>query len=94
MKEGDGNLGGAGAQLLARCERPFLPSTLLPGRAMSESARRQATRELGYAVGGGSLQDTKRGRKQVRTMEKNWQKRPINNHSELFPLLGVEPGTD
>lgn len=65
LKEGDGNLDGAGAQLPARCEPPFLPSALLPGRAMSELARSQVPSELGYAIGRVSSQGTEHGRKQV-----------------------------
>lgn len=65
LKEGDGNLDGAGAQLPARCEPPFLPSVLLPGRAMSELARSQVPSELGYAIGRVSSQGTEHGRKQV-----------------------------
>lgn len=65
LKEGDGNLDGAGAQLPARCEPPFLPSALLPGRAMSELARSQVPSELGYAIGRISSQGTEHGRKQV-----------------------------
>lgn len=95
LKEGDGNLDGAGAQLPARCEPPFLPSALLPGRACLNwpEVRCQASWGM-QSAGSAHRAQNMAGSRLGWTTGKNWQKKQINNHSELFPLLGIEPGTD